>query len=256
MSSKPTTTLFLAWHPPQVSHVQTQPVTIGRLDYDGTNYTFQYTAGIEETNAPFAGVVEFPNRSTTYSSKSLFPLFANRLMSPSRKDFPESLEKLGLPKGATPMTILGRSAGRKATDRFRVFPYPERTSEGFRAQFFLENSKSNAEMAVVPDKHAMLFHSNDFGLSMTGSQSDMTVQSSNGISMGQIPGYYAREFRSLLKSQHRLDFEILQVNAPSNRWAPNVVLVEVTGQWPEEWTPFESGEYEPLAAKVSPVAQR
>jgi hypothetical protein len=61
-------------------------------------------------------LVHFPELDREYRSNEIFPIFANRVMSPRRSDFGSFLERLDLGPDATPFEILARSAGSRATD--------------------------------------------------------------------------------------------------------------------------------------------
>ena len=116
--------LYLAWQDPQ----SRRWFTIGRLrKLDTGDYEFVYVAGYEEARAaagmePLVGFME-PN--LRYLSNRLFPLFQNRIMTPSREDYGAYLRKLGFDKPPQePIEILARSEGHRTTDSFQVFRAP------------------------------------------------------------------------------------------------------------------------------------
>lgn len=57
-------------------------------------------------------------------SDSLFPLFAERVISSRRPDRQLSLDALGLPTDAAPMQVLARSQGQRVGDTIEVLPAP------------------------------------------------------------------------------------------------------------------------------------
>lgn len=71
---------------------------------------------------PFA---HFPDLGRRYWSHDIFPVFANRVMSPRRSDYGQFLTALDLTNDATPFDILARSSGDRATDSIRLHPEPE-----------------------------------------------------------------------------------------------------------------------------------
>ncbi len=90
-------TLFLAWQAP--NPVRTW-FPIGRRDAapEESYYRFRYTGGAlsAERETGMKPLVAFPDFHRQYESPELFPLFKNRVLSPSRKDFVEYLGWLDL----------------------------------------------------------------------------------------------------------------------------------------------------------------
>lgn len=253
MSSKTTKTLFLVWQPTRHSEELEHPIPVGRLGFDGQLYRFEYLKGVKTADKfRFAGLIEFPEIQTVYESEKLFPVFANRLMSPKRKDYNEYLHRLGLePAPNSPafeLKVLGRSAGRKATDRFRVFPYPDLTDAGFRLRFFLEGTPQTEKFQDALGEEAEPLYTTgrnhkDLEVGADTPVNTLSLRSTSGIILGRIPGYYEKELVSLLEQGVDLNWKVLLTNTPPARWAPNVVLIEVSGPWPSDWEPFESDDY-------------
>jgi hypothetical protein len=103
--------LFLAWQAPNRAWFP-----VGRLDADLAHhhYHFGYTKGAlkAQRDVGFAPLPAFPDFDATYESSELFPLFQNRVLTPSRKDFALYLASLDLPaEGADPVEILAISGG-------------------------------------------------------------------------------------------------------------------------------------------------
>jgi hypothetical protein len=94
---------------------------IGRLSCANGAYEFVYVEGARARQP----LVSFPDLEVRYVSPALFPVFANRVMSPNRPDFVDYLTWLGLDEASSnPLTLLARSGGRKITDSLRIIPYP------------------------------------------------------------------------------------------------------------------------------------
>jgi hypothetical protein len=95
---------------------------------EGSTYRFWYDSDARVL-PDFQAFVAFPDVGRTYESDHLFPFFANRLMSPRRPDFDDYVESLGLSlEEWTPLELLARSAGERATDTIQVVAEP--TTEG------------------------------------------------------------------------------------------------------------------------------
>ena len=98
---------------------------VGFLRYDGDQYTFAYLRREREREGfrPLPGLAraaDGPLRSAT-----LFPLFAERVISSRRPDRELSMDALGLPLDAEPMEVLARSHGQRVGDLIELLPAPE-----------------------------------------------------------------------------------------------------------------------------------
>ena len=120
--------LFLCWQSPGNRAIY----PIGRLVRTSAQprYEFTYVRGVLDAQAQ--GFVAFPEMTelrVAYRFAELPPLFTNRVMSPSRPDFPGHLLRLGLSDlesvAPEPEAILARSEGRKATDHLEITASPE-----------------------------------------------------------------------------------------------------------------------------------
>ncbi|MBM4474050.1 hypothetical protein GS456_01075 [Rhodococcus hoagii] len=110
--------LFLIWQNPE----SRQFIRVGALSElaDG-RYTFAYTAEACAV-ADFYPLTQFPDLDRTYVSTGLPAFFVNRLMSRKRDSFPDYLHSLGIdsPDLDTPMELLARTGGPRATDTFHL----------------------------------------------------------------------------------------------------------------------------------------
>lgn len=119
--------LFLCWQSPGNRAIY----PIGRMvRSEGDRlYEFTYVHGVKDAQAQgFAPFPEMPEIQAVYWFAQLPPLFANRVMSPSRPDYASHLLRLGLAndeaKTPDPEAILARSSGRKVTDHLEVTVSP------------------------------------------------------------------------------------------------------------------------------------
>ncbi len=136
------TTLFLAWqaHATSPDARKRAWYPIGRLDHRGEDYSFSYIRGANRAirEANFQPLLSFPDLARPYHSRTLFPLFQNRVMNERRPDLAEHLARLGLaPEDRDPFKILAVSGGERQTDALEVFPKIEVDAQGgFSCRFF------------------------------------------------------------------------------------------------------------------------
>lgn len=243
-------TLFLAWQAPQPTRAW---FPIGRLDAapEQPYYRFRYTRGALEAQRQtgMAPLMAFPEFQRQYESPELFPLFKNRVISPTRRDFPEYLNWLDLdPAHSDPIALLAVTGGERTTDNLEVFPKVEKDAEGnFKVRFFLHGMRHVSEAAkergsrlqegeplrvmVEMDnpvtRLALALHSNDYQM------------------IGWAPRYLVRDLMAGVSKSPLLLAQVVKVNegpAPLNRR----VLVELSGRANEGFDPMTTPDFLPL----------
>ncbi|WP_067971203.1 HIRAN domain-containing protein [Mycolicibacter icosiumassiliensis] len=109
--------LFLIWQNPETR----QFIRVGILSelVDG-RYAFAYTDGAQSDG--FNPLVQFPDVNETYVSGALPAFFDNRVMSRQRQSYPDYLSAIGIDAAEldTPMELLARTGGPRATDTFHL----------------------------------------------------------------------------------------------------------------------------------------
>lgn len=178
---------------------------IGRLSFVNGHYEFEYVEGARSAHP----LVSFPDLDVKYVSPVLFPVFANRVMSPNRPDFADYLTWLGLDaSNAHPMMLLARSGGRRITDSLRVIPFPEgRPGEVYETYFFAGED----EFLLSPQSVAEYLRSE---IEKVGAEPELSVERIN-------PPPAPSELRYLCR-----------LRMP----------------WPIGFEPFSGPEYQPIAA--------
>lgn len=128
--------LFVAWRPGTPEHCGWRPV--GRLEHDGQLYRFCYTHGALQSGfRPFA---QMERLNQVYESETLFPVFANRLLSKSRPEYEAYMRWSGFDPDhpPDPLVVLGVTEGIRQTDAIEVFPCLQPDAEGwYLNKFFL-----------------------------------------------------------------------------------------------------------------------
>lgn len=242
--------LFVAW---RSCNEKGQWGPVGRLDFIGYGYRFVYTRGATMLKGfqPFSGMT---NLDTVYESDELFPVFANRLLGPSRPEYEDFLTWGGFdPKNPPdPLSLLGITEGRRATDRIEVFPCPSYDDDGrFVTKFFLHRIRlmgtpalekismlpKGANLALMSDP--MNSHDRDAVAVRTGGDDEYTM-------LGYVPRYLARDIRELCTNCDPgcIELTVMQVNqdAPLQQR----LLCQMTACWPPDFRPCEEIEFQPL----------
>lgn len=111
--------LVVTWQHPSERTIS----PVGMLSFDGNTYRFHYLRNALQVTGfrPFLG---FPDIGGHYESDTLFPLFAQRAMTPRRPDFTRWVQRLGLADDASPFEQITRSGGRRQGDTVQLFPVP------------------------------------------------------------------------------------------------------------------------------------
>lgn len=123
----PLAELLVKWQQPSTRALR----PIGVLSFDGEAYRFSYLPAVH-TLEGFRPLVGFPDLTERYESSTLFTLFKERVLDPSRPDYARYVTELDLdPKHATPWELLTRSGGETAGDTLQLQPFPRRTAKGW-----------------------------------------------------------------------------------------------------------------------------
>lgn len=120
-----TADLVVSWQHPVTRAAS--PVALLSKDHDG--YVLRYLRSAANVDG-FRSLLGFPDLEKTYRSPDLFPLFAQRAMEASRRDYSRYMAELGLAPEATPWEQIVRSGGDMAGDTLKVSPMP-RLIKGF-----------------------------------------------------------------------------------------------------------------------------
>jgi hypothetical protein len=244
--------LFLAWQDVGPTRAW---FTIGRLDADTTTnrFVFGYTQGAKRA-AEMAGLSpleSFPDFSRSYQSKELFPLFRNRVLSPSREEFKSYLEQLDLkPDANNEIAILSVTEGKRRTDNLQVFPKIERQHDGFFSiRFFVHGSRytpTDAQASLLKLKP------NDqlrvaLELNNPATRDALQLQTDDYHVIGWAPRYLIEDLKKAIgESQDAVQGRVVRVNPPPAP-ANQRVLVELTGKFPADHVPMSSTDFQLIA---------
>jgi len=244
-------TLFVAWQDPD----SRRWFPIGQLTADGTRYYFSYTEGAREAQqiGGFCPLPSFPDLNVVYESDSLFPLFSNRVLSPSRPEYSEFAQWLNVPQSEDdPIMLLARSGGRRAADTLEVYPRPEPDNEGkYHIHFFAHGlrhlPKASTERAAQLRVGDPLFLALDF--QNPHDPDALMVRTEDSYIVGYCPRYLLPDAFEIT-GRALLQLAVERVNPPP---APLQLrlLCSLTAQWPAGFRPFSTPSYQPIPAQLA-----
>lgn len=244
-------TLFLAWQDQGATRLW---FPIGRLDVDPARplYRFRYIRGAEnaQRQVGFPALADFPELRRDYLSAELFPLFKNRVMTPSRPDFADYVHQLDLIDTPDPIEILAVGGGTRATDAFEVFPKLQRKPDGtIRCRFFLHgwrylNDEAQQRLARIEAGERLYLA---LELTNPATRYALQLQTTDYVMIGWAPRYLVHDLTSSVAvAGNGFEAHAVRLNpmpAPSRQR----LLVELKGTFVGA-EPMTSEEFEPLAA--------
>jgi hypothetical protein len=233
--------LVVAWQHPQSRVI----APVGLLEHrNDAGYRFRY---LERALAvpdfqPFLG---FPDLHRSYESARLFPIFAQRIMSPKRPDFPRYLRHLHLEDDATPWEQMARSEGRRTGDTVQVFPIPPVFADGSTTCRFLVHGIRHVNGGVLPQltrgERLILRKDRDNPVNPAA----LLVCSGMGERLGYVPDLLL-DYVYAVQSQGPSDVFVDNVNGPD---APVHLrlLARLSGAVPAGYRPMAGPGWETLA---------
>ena len=248
--------LYLAWQSPKTRRW----FPIGQLTYDGENYDFVYTHGVEQALADnsFKLLHSCPELNRIYTSPKIFPLFSNRLMRSSRPDFVDYIQSLNFSEDEIhPITILSRSGGRKATDDFEVFPYPEAKEDGlYEIHFFVRGLRYMPEASIESVKQLQaeehLYVMQDFQNPYDSNA--LLLRNEQRHNLGFCPRYLTADITQILKqNSESVSVEVEKVNPAPNPMQFRI-LCKMTVRTEDSFNFLSGREYQPIVSSSLSLA--
>ncbi|MBL8878067.1 MAG: HIRAN domain-containing protein [Phycisphaerales bacterium] len=249
--------LFIAWRIEGPEQGSWSPV--GRLDFADGVYRFCYTRGAQ-TLAGFHPFPGMPQLDVVYDSDTLFPIFANRLLSESRPEYEAYLTWAGFDANAPPgpLAILGVTEGRRQTDSLEVFPCPAPDSHGcYLTKFFLHgirwfpvpainrisNLKHGDRLLLMAD---FMNRVDRFAVAVR------TADDSDRYTLGYVPRYFARDFLTvgLNCDPDMIDLRVEQVNVDAPLQMR--LLCRLNSCWPKNFQPCAGDDFQPIVSASAP----
>jgi hypothetical protein len=211
------------------------------------HYRFGYLEGAREAQRwGFQPFLAFPSLQARYESKALFPFFANRVLPTTRPDYLESLNAVGLDaRNVSVAEILGRTNGRRATDRIETILVPIPDAEGrYRTRFLLRgvNHTPGAEEVIAkldPDEPLTLVEdtSNEYNPRARRLHA-------RGHKLGYVPDYLIEDLDAIEHAGVVPAVFGERVNLPPHA-AHYRLLCRIDCEWPPGFVPFQDPRLAP-----------
>jgi hypothetical protein len=214
---------------------------VGFLSVDDGLYRFRYlrAALASDTFRPLPGL---PVGRGSLEDVRLFPLFAERIMSPRRSDRPTVLEALGLGLDAEPFEVLARSGGRRVGDTIELVPAPDLGTDGsITLDFFVHGVRYMTPRAqeritgLTEDETLRLVPDPDNAADCRA----VLVTDQDAVRLGYVPG----PLLGLVHDMSSQEVRVLRANGPSVGFHFRL-LVRLTGSMPVGARPFAGPEWE------------
>jgi hypothetical protein len=243
-------TLYVAWQQPDSK----EWIPVARLNRSDGKYRFVYTRGVHRAR-DFQTFSRMDQIDAAYESETLFPLFANRLISRSRPEFRDYLRWMGLTDTTDdPMSILALTGGIRGTDSIELFQPPVITEDGrYELEFFARSlsflPKESLELINKLELGTRLYLMNDRQNAFDSFA--LALRSESPIFMaGYCPKYYAKDIGSLLEdegSEVTVRVKCINPDAPLNMR----LFCSMTAKPPAEFLLAGSKvDFEPVANHV------
>lgn len=248
-------TLYVAWQQPDSK----EWIPVAKLERANNKYRFSYTRGAIRAR-DFPAIGRMGKIRGIYESETLFPFFANRVISKSRPEYKHYLKWLNLAEMTEdPMSILSLTGGIRGTDDIELFPPPSINSRGqYSIEFFVRGirhlPKETINLINSLGVGQRLFLMQDFQ-----NQNDQFAlalrTASPAVFVGYCPKYYARDLTTLLSSENScLDARIKSVN--SDAPLSMRLLCTVTASLTDEKFRFHNGpDFEPVGDELPEILE-
>lgn len=243
--------LYLAWQAP--SSRAWFPIGLLNANTSKEYFAFQYTQGAlrAKDEAGFQPLLSFPSFEKKYEASELFPLFSNRVLGSSRKDFSDYLRSLDIDENnSDPIEILAVSGGERQTDNLEVFPKIEKNADNsFCSRFFLHGLSHVSKEAqdrclqLKPNEELRVL----LELNNPATKLAVTLSSEDYLILGWTPRYLIEDILSAIPSVDNIDAKVVRVNdmhVPPNRR----VLIELSGHLPKEFQPMSGPDFQVIEA--------
>jgi hypothetical protein len=214
---------------------------------EGERFEFGYLEGVRAAlQQGFQPFLAFPHIDRRYAGSALFPFFQNRVLPTTRPDYLEYVAALGLDREtANVVDLLGRSEGRRHTDRIETVLAAQRDPESGRyvTRFLARGVRHvpGAEGAILRLKEgdvltAILDPANPKNPRARELRFEDEV-------IGFVPNYLLPDVDALDSGEAGPTFTVERINPPPHP-THHRILVRLDAQWPEGFEPFQAEPFQ------------
>jgi hypothetical protein len=238
--------LYVAWRRPDGLIVPVGVLT-QTANETGSAFRFVYLKMAERQDDfdPLPGLIDLHR---AYEARSLFPVFANRVMPRERPDYGSFVEQLDLTLETDPFEVLARSEGVRTTDRIEVFPYPHRTDGGALTTLFFArgirhlDGASEAVDQLCDGDELTLAEEPDNKINPRA----MLLSTATGEQVGWAPDYLLETIHQLRELNEELPSVIVEHVNPSTVASHLRLLCRLSAPWPLGFEPLSGPEFQPI----------
>jgi len=234
--------LVVAWQHPTTRLI----APVGLLEHGAFGYRFRYLQRASQV-VDFQPFVGFSDLARTYTSATLFPLFAQRIMSPRRPDFSRFLRQLDLREDASPWEQLARSEGRSSGDTVQVFPIPQvRQDDMTTCRFLVHGIRYVNEGILPPLARGERLVLRDEPTN-TKNPEAILVCSSGGVALGYVPDLLLGYLKVVRSDPAAMTMVVEHVNPEVDVPSHFRLLVRLDGRVPHGYQPMTGPGWETFA---------
>jgi hypothetical protein len=228
---------------------------VGMLTHRTNLYEFVYTKGAKDASG-FIPFGRMNNLHKIYRSEELFPLFANRVLSRSRREYDQYVRWIGADVAPDDkMLILARTGGARATDSLMVYAKPEPSERSEFDLFFLCHGIRYLPREAI-DRIDRLKEGDDLYPMLDV----LNPVDANAVSLrttdpvwfvGYVPRFFALDVRTCIQSIEPASVRLRVVRVNPDAPLQFRLLCRLTTPWPSGFESFSGPEFEPLVTKDS-----
>jgi hypothetical protein len=243
-------TLFVAWKQPDSG----EWIPVAKLERRDNRYFFSYTRGVHRAKS-FQPFSRMDRLDAVYESSSIFPLFANRLISKSRPEFRDYLRWLGLKSMEDDtLSMLALTGGIRGTDSIELFQPPSISNTGkYSVEFFVRSLSHLPKEAI---EHIGTLNPGERLFLMRDCQNDfdplaLAIRSGKPpVFVGFCPKYYAQDLGELLSRPGggmEIKVKCVNVDAPLNMR----LLCSISAVVQADFSPLaDTADFQPIAGTI------